>query len=100
MPTPVNIPDVTYGSYFGNVGKVVWYDVSNNFNYFELFFSINLKQFKQTSLVLLNNKTNSVVWERIYPADADQEVFLDSIKILYIPEGVLEQPFGLINQPT
>jgi len=102
MPTPTqtNIPNVTYNSYFGNIGKVVWFEVSENYNYFELYFSINLQQSKKTSLTLYNNLTTSYVWENQYPADANQETYLDSVKILYVPQVGSEQPFGLINLPT
>jgi hypothetical protein len=100
MATPVNIPDVSYNTYFGNVGKVVWFDVTNNYNYFELYFSINLQQYRETSLELYNNLAYQTVWSNTYPSDANQEVYLDTVRILHVTAGNFEQPFGLINLPT
>jgi hypothetical protein len=100
MPTITPIPDVSYQTRFGNVGKVVWFDVTNNYNYFELYFSVLLQQFRDTSLQLYNSDTNQIVWSNIYPSDVNQETLFDSIRVLHITTTNNEQPFGIINIPT
>lgn len=100
MSTPRNIPQVSYNTPFGDIGKVIWFEVVDDENYFELQFSINLQQYNQTSLTLYNNTTTTYVWENSYPPDTDQEEYLDSVRILYISLGSTIQPFALINEPT
>jgi hypothetical protein len=100
MPTPRNLPSVSYNTYFGDVGKVLWFEVSDNYNYFELSFTITLQQTKQTNLQVYNNLTNTIVWENTYPSDANQEEYSDYIRLLHVPTPPDEQPMGLINLPT
>lgn len=100
MSTPRNIPQVSYNTPFGNIGKVIWFEVVDDENYFELYFSITLQQYKDTSLTLYNNSTTTFDWKGIYPPDTDQEQYLDSVRILYLPQGPIPQPLGLINQAT
>lgn len=100
MPTLTLIPDVSYQTRFGNVGKVVWFDVTNNYNYFELYFTVMLQQFRVTSLELYDANGNQIVWSNIYPADVNQEILFDSIRVLHVTTTNNEQPFGIINNPT
>jgi len=96
MPTPINISEVSYNTYFGDVGKVLWFKVTDNFNYFELDLNITLQRTKVTNLQVYNNVTNLTIWENSYPEDVDQEQFLDNVRILNTPAGIL-QPLALIN---
>lgn len=100
MGTPRNIPQVSRNTPFGVIGKVIWFEVTNNENYFDLDFSITLQQYNSTKLLVYNNITSQYVWQNSYPPDTDQEQYLDSIRILYIPQSPDSQPFALINQPT
>jgi hypothetical protein len=100
MATPRNIPSVQYNTYFGNVGKVVWFEVVDNYNYFELYFDLTLQQSRRTYLQVLNYNLNQVAWENYYPSDANQEEYLDSVRVLYQPQANVDQPFAVINVPT
>ena len=99
MATPTNIPSVSYNTYFGNVGKVVWFEVNDNFNYFELNFNLTLQRTVQTRIQIYNNLMNNVIWETIYPADVDQPQYLDYVRILNTPIPGTIQPMGLLNVP-
>lgn len=99
MATPRNIPQVSYNTPFGDISKVIWFEVVDDENYFELYFSIELQQYKSTNLQLYNNTTNENVWTNSYPPDTDQENYLDSVRILYLPQPPALQPFGLLNLP-
>jgi hypothetical protein len=100
MATPVDIPSVSYNTYFGSVGKVIWFEVSENFNYFELSFNLTLQRTKETNLQIYNNLMDVLVWENTYPEDVDQPQYLDYVRILNVPVPGVEQPFGLLNLPT
>lgn len=100
MGTLRNIPTVSYNSRFGNVGKVVWFEVTNIYNYFELSFSFQLQQLNETNIQIYNNVTGEIIWTANYPQDVDQEQFLENVRILYIPDATTPQPFAIINLPT
>jgi hypothetical protein len=100
MATPTNIPSVSYNTYFGNVGKVVWFEVSENFNYFELNFNLTLQRTNKTNIQIYNNLMDSVVWENTYPEDVNQSQYLDYVRILNTPIVGTEQPMGLLNLPV
>lgn len=100
MATPVDVPSVSYDTNFGNVGKVIWFEVSENYNYFELSFNLTLQSTQETNIKVYNNLTNNFIWENSYPADVDQPQYLDYVRILNVPVPGVEQPFGLLNLPS
>ena len=100
MPTPISIPQVTYNSYFGNVGKVAWFQVTENVNYFELHFTLYLQQARITNLSLYSNKEEQFVWEREYPADVDQQAYNDIVKILNLQQTLAGNAYAVVNNPT
>lgn len=99
MPTPVDIKSVSYNTYFGDVGKVLWFEVSENYNYYELAFNLTLERTKETNIKIYNNLLNNFIWENTYPADVDQPQYLDYVRILNVPVPGVEQPYGLLNLP-
>ena len=54
----------------------------------------------RTQLQVYNYNLNQVAWENYYPSDANQEEYLDSVRVLYQPQANVDQPFAIINLPT
>jgi hypothetical protein len=100
MATPLSIPQVTYNSYFGNVGKVVWFQISENVNYFQLHFSLYLQQARKTNLLLYSDKEGQYIWDGEFPADVDQQQYNDIIRILNLQQTLLGNAYAVINNPT
>jgi len=100
MPTTLQIPQVSYNSYFGNISKVVWFEVNDNLNYFELGFTIVPEQTRQTSLTLFNNSSNQEVWKKIYAANAQQSPVYENIQNLSTERTSQIFPYAIINNAT
>jgi hypothetical protein len=100
MPTTLDIAQPTYNSYFGNISKVVWFNVNDNLNYFELQLTIIPEQTRRTSLTLYDYNQNREVLVKEYIADVQQSPIYDIIKILNVERTQEVFPYAIINNTT
>lgn len=82
----MQIPSITYSSYFGPVSKVRWYSVTDNFNEYEVDLTIELSQ-TNSSKVRIENRANfnGVEWEESIPATPNQIYIVRLVQILHVP---------------
>lgn len=86
MENTLTIPEKSYNTYFGDVKKVVWFEVTDNYNYFEINFRIQRLQTKNVTISLSNlDSAYSNLWSKIYPLSSNTTIIEDNLKISHVP---------------
>jgi hypothetical protein len=86
MENTLTIPEKNYNTYFGDVKKVVWFEVTDNPNYFQINFRIQRLQTKNVSIRLGNlDSQYSSLWSKVYPLSSNPQIVEDQLKISHVP---------------
>lgn len=95
----LNVPSVDYNTYFGSIKKVVWFEVTEEYEYFDVTLSINRSQLFDTNITINNlGSTGGNQWQEIFPKTSDTTPVVRNLKLLNVP-GLATQIYGVFNLP-
>ena len=87
MANTIDIPSKSYNTYFGNVKKCVWFEVTDNYNYFSAILNVERLQRNNVTLQLGNlNSSFSNLWSKTYPMSSNPQTVQETLKISHIPQ--------------
>lgn len=97
MAANINIPSVDYNSYFGTINKVVWFDVTDNYNYFDVTLNVDRLQFYDAKLSIINLGTGAIQWEQTVAKSTNPTPASITTRVLNTP-GLGSPVYGLFNK--
>jgi hypothetical protein len=95
MANNIEVPSVSYNTYFGIVNKVRWFDIPDQYQYFEIIFNVYRNQTKDTNLTLFNLESGNI-WKRTVSRSSNPAPIAISDKILNVP-GLGSPIYGAFN---
>lgn len=87
MANTIDIPSKSYNTYFGNVKKCVWFEVTDNYNYFSVILNVERLQTYNVTLQIgnLNTEFNNL-WSKVYPLSSNPQTVQENLKISHVPQ--------------
>lgn len=95
MANNIEVPSVSYNTYFGVVNKVRWFEITDEYEYFDITFHVYRNQTRSTNLKLYNLESGNI-WTRSIQRSADPTPLTISDKILNTP-GLGSPIYGAFN---
>lgn len=87
MANIIDIPSKSYQTYFGDVKKCVWFEVTDNYNYFSVVLKVQRLQLNNVSLQISNlNSATTNIWSKIYPVSSNPVIIEEALKISHVPQ--------------
>lgn len=87
MANTIDIPSKSYKSYFGDVKKCVWFEVTDNYNYFSAILRIQRLQTNNVSIQIGNlDSSFSNIWSKTYPLSSNPQIIEETLKISHVPQ--------------
>jgi hypothetical protein len=94
----INIPEVSYGTAFGNVNKAVWFKPeSNTAGYFDVNITVVPNTTISTQINIYNYSKNRSMYGRTYLPNPSQTPINDKLTITHNPT-LLSQYYVLTNK--
>jgi hypothetical protein len=93
----IQVAEKSYNTYFGSVSKCVWFEVTDNYNYFSVELRIQRLQTNNVNIQISNyNSSNTNLWSKIYQLSSNPTIVVDTIKLNHVPEQN-SQVYGVFN---
>lgn len=87
MPNTIDIPPKSYNTYFGNVKKCVWFEVTDNYNYFSVILNVQRLQTQNVNLQIGNlNASFDSLWAKKYPLSSNPQTVQENLKLSHVPQ--------------
>lgn len=87
MANTIDIPSKSYNTYFGDVKKCVWFEVTDNYNYFSVILKIQRLQNNNVNIQIGNlGSTFSNIWSKNYPVSSNPTIIEEPLKISHVPQ--------------
>jgi hypothetical protein len=89
MANIIDIPSKSYQTYFGEVKKCVWFEVTDNYNYFSVILNVQRLQNNNVNLQIGNLGSSSTIdslWSKIYQVSSNPQTVQENLKISHVPQ--------------
>jgi hypothetical protein len=91
------LPDVTISTVFGTIKKIVWFEVeynSGNYGTFNVNLFITADRTRDVKIIIFNNGSNQIVYEKTYFKTSNNTSISDSVSITHTP-STMSSVYGI-----
>jgi hypothetical protein len=87
MANIIDIPSKSYQTYFGDVKKCVWFEVTDNYNYFSVILKVQRLQTNNVTIEIANLSSGVPnIWSKTYQVSSNPVLIEEPLKISHIPQ--------------
>jgi len=87
MANIIDIPSKSYQTYFGDVKKCVWFEVTDNYNYFSVVLKVQRLQTNNVTIEIANLSSGVPnIWSKTYQVSSNPALIEEPLKISHIPQ--------------
>lgn len=85
MSTYTNIPDVSFSVNFGQINKIVWFNVDDDNSIYDINFYITPNNSRDINIEIFNYMSKLTLFKKTYNKSQDTNTIIESTKIIHVP---------------